>query len=96
MHEYELSQRYLERLAALVEHCTSPTAGGWTPSDFPLAGLGQAELDGLRMRLGPEGDSRPGWEVVIDTADQVPGAIHPPKKEVEVRDRAAVVLRSTQ
>ena len=34
-------------LRRLVEHCRSPQAGGFTPCDFPLAGLGQAELDRL-------------------------------------------------
>ncbi len=34
-------------LRALLAHCASPEAGGYTPSDFPLAGLGQAELDEL-------------------------------------------------
>ena len=42
------------------------------------------------------GSSRAGWEVVIDTASGVPGAIHPPRKEIEVRDHAVVVLRSTE
>ncbi len=44
----------------------------------------------------PEASYAAGWEVVIDTSLGVPGAIHPPKKEIEVRDRAVVVLRSTQ
>ncbi|GAA1979887.1 non-ribosomal peptide synthase/polyketide synthase [Kitasatospora viridis] len=34
-------------LAAIVEHCAEPGAGGRTPSDFPLAGLNQAQLDAL-------------------------------------------------
>lgn len=45
----------IERLAAacnkalreIVHHCLSPEAGGYTPSDFPLAGLDQATLDRL-------------------------------------------------
>ena len=32
-------------LAAVVEHCARPGAGGCTPSDFPLAGLDQAAVD---------------------------------------------------
>ncbi|HEU0078852.1 MAG TPA: condensation domain-containing protein, partial [Longimicrobiaceae bacterium] len=42
---------YAEALRELIAHCTSGEAGGYTPSDFPLAGLGQAELDAL---LGSE------------------------------------------
>ena len=29
----------------MIEHCLSPEAGGYTPSDFPLARWNQAELD---------------------------------------------------
>ena len=32
-------------LQALIAHCRSPEAGGFTPSDFPLATLTQPELD---------------------------------------------------
>ncbi|HKR11816.1 MAG TPA: amino acid adenylation domain-containing protein, partial [Pyrinomonadaceae bacterium] len=32
-------------LRALISHCQSPEAGGFTPSDFPLASLTQAELE---------------------------------------------------
>ncbi len=34
----------------LIAHCTSPEAGGFTPSDFPLASLTQAELDRVTGR----------------------------------------------
>jgi amino acid adenylation domain-containing protein/non-ribosomal peptide synthase protein (TIGR01720 family) len=42
-----LAGGFAEALAGLVEHCLSPGAGGFTPSDFPLAGLDQAALDAL-------------------------------------------------
>ncbi|MET0399627.1 MAG: amino acid adenylation domain-containing protein, partial [Longimicrobiaceae bacterium] len=42
-----LAEGYAEELRALVAHCTSGEAGGYTPSDFPLAGLDQAALDAL-------------------------------------------------
>ena len=42
-----LAERYLEELRAIVEHCRAPEAGGYTPSDFPEAGLAQEELDDL-------------------------------------------------
>ncbi len=42
-----LARRHLEELRGLVAHCTSAEAGGYTPSDFPLAGLTQARLDAL-------------------------------------------------
>jgi len=40
-----LSQEFMETLQTLIIHCQSPEAGGYTPSDFPAAGLGQKELD---------------------------------------------------
>ncbi|HVG07740.1 MAG TPA: amino acid adenylation domain-containing protein, partial [Thermoanaerobaculia bacterium] len=42
-----LARGFLDELGTLVEHCLSPEAGGYTPSDFPLAGLDQAALDRL-------------------------------------------------
>jgi non-ribosomal peptide synthase protein (TIGR01720 family) len=40
-----LAQEYLAALRVLIAHCQSPDAGGFTPSDFPLAKLDQDELD---------------------------------------------------
>jgi amino acid adenylation domain-containing protein/non-ribosomal peptide synthase protein (TIGR01720 family) len=36
---------YMKALRELVAHCQSAEAGGYTPSDFPLVGLNQDELD---------------------------------------------------
>jgi amino acid adenylation domain-containing protein/non-ribosomal peptide synthase protein (TIGR01720 family) len=38
---------FVAEVKALVAHCLSPEAGGYTPSDFPLAGLDQATIDKL-------------------------------------------------
>jgi amino acid adenylation domain-containing protein/non-ribosomal peptide synthase protein (TIGR01720 family) len=38
---------FVETLRALIAHCTTSEAGGYTPSDFPLARLSQSELDKL-------------------------------------------------
>ncbi|MGO1081376.1 condensation domain-containing protein, partial [Inquilinus sp. CA228] len=43
----QLAQAFAAELAALVALCGAPGAGGLTPSDVPLAGLSQAELDAL-------------------------------------------------
>ncbi|HVR97729.1 MAG TPA: amino acid adenylation domain-containing protein, partial [Thermoanaerobaculia bacterium] len=41
----------LERaLRELIEHCRTPEAGGYTPSDFPLASLSQGQLDKILAR----------------------------------------------
>jgi amino acid adenylation domain-containing protein len=47
-----LAGRFLETLGELVRHCQSAEAGGFTPSDFPVSGLDQAELDQLLAELG--------------------------------------------
>ncbi|MFO7699789.1 MAG: amino acid adenylation domain-containing protein [Acidimicrobiia bacterium] len=38
-------------LMDLIDHCVAEGAGGYTPSDFPEAGLDQAELDNLLAEL---------------------------------------------
>src|SRR5579883_2740896 len=35
----QLARHYIEALQTLITHCQSPEAGGYTPSDFPLACL---------------------------------------------------------
>ncbi|MFJ7903270.1 non-ribosomal peptide synthase/polyketide synthase [Streptomyces sp. NPDC096198] len=40
-----VAHRFLDALADLARHAARPGAAGRTPSDFPLAGLGQAEVD---------------------------------------------------
>jgi non-ribosomal peptide synthase protein (TIGR01720 family) len=46
-----LAGQFERALLALIEHCQSPDAGGFTPSDFPEAELSQAQLDGLLARI---------------------------------------------
>jgi amino acid adenylation domain-containing protein/non-ribosomal peptide synthase protein (TIGR01720 family) len=40
-----LAEGFRAELEALIDLCLQPGVGGWTPSDFPLARLGQAALD---------------------------------------------------
>ena len=40
-----LAGHFIEALRSLISHCLSPGAGGYTPSDFPLARLTQQQLD---------------------------------------------------
>jgi len=44
-----LTEQYARRLRAIIAHCTEPGAGAYTPSDFPLAALTQADLDGMAL-----------------------------------------------
>ena len=43
----DLSANYLANLNRVIAHCMEPDAGGFTPSDFPLADLDDSELDKL-------------------------------------------------
>jgi amino acid adenylation domain-containing protein/non-ribosomal peptide synthase protein (TIGR01720 family) len=43
----QLAEGFVEALLSIIAHCRSAEAGGYTPSDFPLAGLGQEALDRL-------------------------------------------------
>ncbi len=43
----ELAGLYIESLKEIITHCRSDEAGGYTPSDFPLAGLTEQQLDRL-------------------------------------------------
>ncbi|MGH3784762.1 MAG: amino acid adenylation domain-containing protein, partial [Pseudonocardiaceae bacterium] len=42
-----LAADLLTELQQIINHCATPGAGGRTPSDFPLAGLDQSEVDRL-------------------------------------------------
>ncbi len=42
-----LAHNYIAALKALIQHCLSEDSGGYTPSDFPLTRLRQANLDTL-------------------------------------------------
>ncbi|MBK5550281.1 amino acid adenylation domain-containing protein, partial [Pseudomonas sp. TH03] len=42
-----LAEDYAKELAALIAHCVTPGVQGLTPSDFPLAGLTQVQLDSV-------------------------------------------------
>jgi non-ribosomal peptide synthase protein (TIGR01720 family) len=42
---------YMAALKTLIQHCLSPEAGGYTSSDFPLAGIGQSTLDKVLSKV---------------------------------------------
>ncbi|AZD87433.1 Non-ribosomal peptide synthetase [Pseudomonas chlororaphis subsp. aureofaciens] len=54
-----LADDYAAELKALVAHCCEPGQGGATPSDFPLAGLDQQQLDRLPVALAEVEDLYP-------------------------------------
>ena len=42
---------FIEALKSLITHCQSQEAGGYTPSDFPMANLKQEHLDKILKKL---------------------------------------------
>ncbi len=48
----EVAERYAAELRGLIAHCTSEGAGGYTPSDFPLADLDMEALRAVEEQLG--------------------------------------------
>jgi phthiocerol/phenolphthiocerol synthesis type-I polyketide synthase E len=46
-----LANDFLAALRALIAHCQSPEAGGYTPSDFALANVNQQQLDSLMAKF---------------------------------------------
>jgi non-ribosomal peptide synthase protein (TIGR01720 family) len=44
-----LASSFMHNLRSIIEHCTATGAGGYSPSDFPLAHLSQSELDRLAL-----------------------------------------------
>jgi amino acid adenylation domain-containing protein/non-ribosomal peptide synthase protein (TIGR01720 family) len=48
----KLADRHIAALRELIVHCQSAESGGYTPSDFPFAELGQEELDRLIAEIG--------------------------------------------
>ena len=50
-----VAHRFLAALRELIAHCCAPEAGGFTPSDFPLAHLDQRVLDRLAAQYRAEG-----------------------------------------
>ncbi len=49
-----LARGFIQALQNLIAHCQAAEAGGYTPSDFPEAGLEQEELDDLLTQLNEQ------------------------------------------
>ena len=47
----QLAESYMDHLRLIVQHCLSPAAGGYTPSDFPLASLNEEKLQALSLLI---------------------------------------------
>ena len=65
-----LADDYTEELKALVAHCCTPELAGATPSDFPLAGLSQQQLDRLPVAMASVEDLYPCLLYTSDAADE--------------------------
>jgi len=47
-----VAEAFIEALRAIITHCRSPEAVGYTPSDFPDVELSQEEIDALVEKIG--------------------------------------------
>jgi len=74
---------------------SEPDPRGEKITDARFLLMFNAHSDPLTFTL-PEASFATGWEVVVDTALGLTGSVHTPKSQIEVRDRAIVVLRSTE
>ena len=54
-----LATQYMEAVQSLLDHCQSPQANSFTPSDFPNANLSQEALDQFISRLGQANRRQP-------------------------------------
>ncbi|WP_296268632.1 non-ribosomal peptide synthase/polyketide synthase [Pseudomonas sp. UBA6562] len=54
-----LAEAYRDELLALIGHCLTPGQGGFTPSDFALAALTQAQIDVLPVPVAEIEDVYP-------------------------------------
>ncbi|MBK4998717.1 amino acid adenylation domain-containing protein [Pseudomonas sp. S31] len=54
-----LANDLTQELEGLIDHCLNPAMAGLTPSDVPLAGLDQAQLDQLPVPAGDIADLYP-------------------------------------
>ena len=48
----ELADLWVKTLRGLAAHAATPTAGGFTPSDFPLVKVSQTDIEGWEQQYG--------------------------------------------
>jgi non-ribosomal peptide synthase protein (TIGR01720 family) len=53
-----LAHEFIDVLREIIAHCQSPEAGGYTPSDFPLANLDEGQLNTLLAQVEFEREGR--------------------------------------
>ena len=97
MTEADWAASYAKSLAVFLngDAISEPDPRGEKITDARFLLLFNAHSDPITFTL-PEASFAAGWEVVIDTAPGLTGTVHTPKSEIEVCDRAVVVLRSTE
>ncbi len=78
-----LATEYNSTLKALIAHCTSPEAGGYTPTDFPLADLDQQELDDLLDLIDDKPNKSKNIESIYPLSPMQEGMLFHTLKEPE-------------
>jgi isoamylase len=97
MTQQDWEASYANSLAVFLngDAISEPDPRGEKISDARFLLMFNAHSNPLMFTL-PEASLAPGWEVVIDTALRLTGSVHTPKSQIQVCDRAVVVLRSTE
>jgi glycogen operon protein len=97
MTDQDWAASYANSLAVFLngDAISEPDPRGEKISDARFLLMFNAHSNPLVFTL-PEASLAAGWEVVIDTALALTGSVHTPKSQIEVCDRAVVVLRSTE
>jgi len=54
-----LAEGFMASVRSLIAHCQSPEAGGYTPSDFPSAKLGQKDIDKFIAKISQTTKRKP-------------------------------------
>jgi glycogen operon protein len=97
MTQADWAASYANSLAVYLngDAISEPDPRGEKITDARFLLLFNAHSEPLTFTL-PEASFATGWEAVIDTAFALTGSAHKPKSQIEVCDRAVVVLRSTE
>jgi isoamylase len=97
MTQQDWAASYANSLAVFLngDAISEPDPRGEKISDARFLLMFNAHSNPLVFTL-PAASLAAGWEVVIDTALALTGSVYTPKSQIEVCDRAVVVLRSTE
>lgn len=87
----EITARWVSALEGLARHARRPSAGGFTPSDFPLVTVTQADIDGWQdrypslARIWPLSPLQEGLMLHASAAEDTALDVYTPQTVLELR-----------